>query len=233
MNTKSQQRYLAMLGLYRSPIDGIDGPKTQNAISEFCQYRGIQPAEFTDQLMSYIRKLPVQSYEGRGGTALANVIQALCTAMFHPQPEVWAYIMATVEHETKASYYPVVEAYWLDDSQRKRYLTSKRYHPYYGRGLVQLTWDYNYKKYSEILGIDLVADPDKALDPQISLFVLVHGMLTGTFTGRSVSRYINNSRIDYKNARRVVNGTDCDDEIAQLAQKWQIHYETAAKRVTA
>ena len=36
---------------------------------------------------------------------------------------------------------------------------------YYGRGYVQITWDYNYKKFGEILNIPLLKNPDLALDP--------------------------------------------------------------------
>lgn len=38
-----------------------------------------------------------------------------------------------------------------------------------GRGIFQLTGRANYKKYGDILGIDLIADPDKAADPEIAL----------------------------------------------------------------
>ncbi len=40
---------------------------------------------------------------------------------------------------------------------------------YAGRGIFQLTGRANYKKYGEILGVDLVNDPEKAADPEISL----------------------------------------------------------------
>lgn len=38
-----------------------------------------------------------------------------------------------------------------------------------GRGIFQLTGRANYKKYGDIIGIDLIADPDKAADPEIAL----------------------------------------------------------------
>ena len=70
-----------------------------------------------------------------------------------------AYIFATAYHEgvklkTMERIMPVKEG------GCENYLRSKKYYPYYGRGFVQLTWDYNYKKYSKIMGIDFVTHPD-------------------------------------------------------------------------
>lgn len=39
---------------------------------------------------------------------------------------------------------------------------------YRGRGMIQLTGKANYAKYSKLIGVDLVSDPDRANDPQIS-----------------------------------------------------------------
>jgi putative chitinase len=40
--------------------------------------------------------------------------------------------------------------------------------PYFGRGLIQLTGKDNYKKYGDLIGVDLVNDGDKALEPKNS-----------------------------------------------------------------
>jgi len=60
----------------------------------------------------------------------------------------------------------------------------------------------------DIFGIDLVNNPDLALTPEISAQNLVYGMLNGSFTKASLGRYINSSKVDFINARRVVNGLD-------------------------
>jgi hypothetical protein len=39
---------------------------------------------------------------------------------------------------------------------------------YKGRGYIQLTHDYNYKTYGDLIGVDLVNNPDKAADPQLA-----------------------------------------------------------------
>ncbi|MBW4514576.1 MAG: M23 family metallopeptidase [Timaviella obliquedivisa GSE-PSE-MK23-08B] len=50
---------------------------------------------------------------------------------------------------------------------------SAPYAPYYGRGYFQLTWDYNYKSMGDLLGIDLVNNPDKANEPEIAAQVAI------------------------------------------------------------
>jgi putative chitinase len=42
---------------------------------------------------------------------------------------------------------------------------------YKGRGLIQLTGRANYKKYGDVLGINLVDDPEKAAEPATSLLI--------------------------------------------------------------
>jgi predicted chitinase len=149
------------------------------------------------------------------GTVAAIIFECRRQGLVYPNQI--AYILATVEHETNKTFQPVIEAYWLSDEWRRTHL---RYFPYYGRGYVQLTWRENYRKYGEILGVPLEQKPDLALEPSVALFVLVHGLKTGTFTGRKISDYIDHSRVDYFRARRCVNGMDKAAEIAGLARDW-------------
>ncbi len=94
------------------------------------------------------------------------------------------------------------------------------YYPYYGRGYVQLTWEDNYKKYEDILGIDLVDQPDLALDPKTALFILVHGFKTGAFTGKKITDFINEEEEpDFYNARKCINGLDHAQDIADIASE--------------
>jgi len=44
---------------------------------------------------------------------------------------------------------------------------------YYGRGYIQLTHDYNYKKYGDKLGLDLVTNPDLASQPDVAAKIAV------------------------------------------------------------
>lgn len=90
-----------------------------------------------------------------------------------------------------------------------------------GRGHVQLTGRTNYEKMSKYLGLDLISNPDLLLDMTPSARVLVHGMLTGIFTGVGVTKFINKDKADYVNARRVINGTDKATVIAKIAKDFE------------
>ncbi len=125
-----------------------------------------------------------------------------------------AYVIATADWETAHTLMPVEEAYWMSQDYRD----SLSYAPYYGRGLVQLTWEENYSKYSHILDINMVDNPQYALDYDTALFILVHGFINGTFTGAKITDYINENGTDYYNARRCINGTDCANDIAITAE---------------
>ena len=129
-----------------------------------------------------------------------------------------AYILATVKRETGDTFQPVREGDWVghistDDYRRTHY----RYYPYYGRGYVQITWEYNYRAYSEKLGTDLVTDPDKALDPNNALFILIDGFKNGVFTGKKLIDYVNSSSTDFFHARRCINGLDHAEQIKSFA----------------
>lgn len=135
-----------------------------------------------------------------------------------------AYILATAWWETAHTMQPVREAYWLSESWRKSNL---RYYPHYGRGYVQLTWPENYARASKEIGVDLTTDLDKALEPSIAVQILFKGMEEGWFTKKKLTDYIIRTTNqtytiiteEFKQARKIINGTDKDDEIAALATK--------------
>lgn len=134
--------------------------------------------------------------------------------------EQTAYILATARWETNHTMKPVEEAYWLSKKWRKNNL---HYYPWHGRGYVQLTWERNYQRASEELDVDLTTDPDLAMIPEIAAAVLVTGCMEGWFTGKKLPDYINDEKVEYQAARRVVNGTDKASEISALA----VDYEEA------
>jgi predicted chitinase len=88
-----------------------------------------------------------------------------------------------------------------------------------GRGYVQLTWKSNYEKFGDALHINLVGNPDLALNPTYAGQIIDLGMRKGMFTGVSLSHYINGSHQDFYNARRIINGTDKAQEFADRATK--------------
>ena len=87
-----------------------------------------------------------------------------------------------------------------------------------GRGFVQLTGRRNYAKASKAIGLDLVKEPDLALDEKVAARILIVGCLQGWFTGKKLGDYIGPSGDDFINARRVVNGLDDAELIANYAR---------------
>ena len=94
-----------------------------------------------------------------------------------------------------------------------------------GRGYVQMTGRSNYEKVGERLDLDLVGEPDLALEPDIAARIFVSGMASGWFTGKRLADYLPASGPAtyemFRRARRIVNGTDCDIQIAILALGFQ------------
>lgn len=144
-----------------------------------------------------------------------------------------AYCFATAWWESGKTMAPVEEGFYLG-SKADAFRRKLRYFPYYGRGLVQLTWKENYAKASEVVGQDLVAHPELALDPRISVKVLFDGMERGWFTGRKLIDYIDDADEsddedlkEYVAARRIVNGTDRATEIGKLTLIFERALRTA------
>jgi putative chitinase len=138
-----------------------------------------------------------------------------------------AYMLATTKWETDHTMQPIKEGGGL------AYLKSKRYYPWYGRGYVQLTWDYNYKKMTKLLQAagfktDLMANPELALDPDVAAFVMFEGMIGGVFTGKKLADYFSKDKTDWLNARRIINGTDKAAEIAAIAKAFFTDLSIAA-----
>ena len=222
---KELQTALLLAGYPIGDIDGLIGPKTKNAWAEFktdvfpgnTNLIGKESVQLLQNLADDTAKFatwnPGSKEETMNGIVEECRVQGLG---FLPQI---AYVLGTTQWETAQTFKPVREAFWLKNAEewRKEHLA---YYPYYGRGYVQLTWKNNYEKYGAILGIDLVHNMDLALEPGVARFVLVHGFKTGAFTGRKITDYINNSVIDFENARRCINGKDKAKEIAQLAESY-------------
>lgn len=129
-----------------------------------------------------------------------------------------AYILATFYHEAKFEY----DIREIGKGKGRSYGKPDKItgQIYYGRGPCQLTWKYNYEKFSEILNIDLVNEPDLALEKDNAIKILMHGMINGSFTGKALKNYINENTIDFIGARKIINGTDKKDLIANYAEKF-------------
>jgi len=122
-----------------------------------------------------------------------------------------AYMFATAHHETDRKF-QAIEEYGKGKGHK--------YPPYYGRGLVQLTWDYNYKAMGKQFGVDLLGHPEKALDLDLAVKIMFFGMIKGSFTGKKLADYFNPTKGDWVNARRIINGLDKANLIAGYGHQY-------------
>lgn len=203
--------------------DGFWGPKTEEGIEQFCKAvhlnnmdTGLFGASFAEALMEAkdignVGRFGLPDWAGGNKAQLAQAIAKESHRQGINDRNQICYIMATIQHETAGTYLPIAEYGGKN----------RRYTPYYGRGYVQLTWRYNYQKYSNLLNRDFVKHPDQVMEPDISLFIIVHGMKNGTFTGKKLSDYISGSHVDLYHARKIINGLDCAKLIEGYAKQWQ------------
>ncbi|MEM1397082.1 MAG: glycoside hydrolase family 19 protein [Pseudomonadota bacterium] len=164
-----------------------------------------------------------------------------------------AYILATSYHETATRMAPVRETLATSDERAVSILRNDygkhphRYanpywepnretgHSYFGRGYVQITHDFNYKTADEQLGVGSRSEsyfwnPHLALAPDESVLITYDGMVYGWFTnGRHclLRHFRPNKRGDWHDARRIINGTNKADDIAEHASKFLIAIDAA------
>ncbi len=122
---------------------------------------------------------------------------------------------------------------------------------YYGRGIVQVTHYNNYlalnkikdrlrveKKglWADVLPADsFVEKPDLLLQPPVAVWATFEGMLkldsgVGDYTGVSLETYTKNGRLNFVQARHVINGLDHADEIAANAEKFYTALKAAYRK---
>lgn len=167
-----------------------------------------------------------------------------------------AYALATAYHETGARMVPIVEnlnysaqglrgtfpKYFATDAIANQYarkpeaIANRAYGnrmgngpessgegwKYRGRGLVQITGKTNYTLYG------IANDPDKALLPDVAVAIMFDGMINGKFTGKKLADYFNATSTDWTGARRIINGTDKADKIADEAKRFHAALKAAA-----
>lgn len=142
-----------------------------------------------------------------------------------------AYMLATCYHETARTMQPIEEY-----GKGKGYKYGKKIKRsgipytlpdkiYYGRGYVQLTWLENYETMGRLLGVDLLNNPELALHPNIAAQIMFEGMTKGNshfgdFTGKSLENYFNDTKEDWVNARKIINGLDKAEMIADYGKKF-------------
>lgn len=175
-------------------------------------------------------------------TGCDNIIRA-CAAAGWPISYT-AYALATAYHETAHTMLPIHELggvpyltrmYDINGNRPAKArelgnLTPGDGAKYGGRGYVQLTGKNNYAKATAKLrslgiDVDLVANPDRAMEPMIAAMIMVYGMIEGWFTTRKLPDDLPARGPAGKQAfvlsRDIINGTDKQDLIAGYAVDFQ------------
>lgn len=143
-----------------------------------------------------------------------------------------AYCLATFKWETAHTMRPI------DEIGGSKYF-NKRYGPqtkvgkilgnnkegdgamFHGRGYVQLTGRSNYTRAKALTGVNLLADPARAKEPELAYQIAIQGMTDGWFTGQKLSKFFKDGQPpDYENARTIINGHDKAANIADIARRF-------------
>jgi len=149
-------------------------------------------------------------------TGLTAVLQALMDDSKMADIRWCAYVMATIKHECAGTWQPIAE-YGKGAGHPYGEPDPTTGQTYYGRGYCQITWKDNYRQMGKVLGVDLVNNPDRAMEPAIAWGILSYGMRNGSFTGVGLPRYISDGGCDYTNARKIINSLDQASKIAAYA----------------
>jgi hypothetical protein len=212
-----EQILMADNNCYLGRIDGLVGPKTLAAYGLWEISSG--PAHDFDFGSNFVAGINRTYFFDRirnslFGGRLTNSQVAAITRYLDYRDSAWpampdeelAYLLATVKHETDHEMVPVKE------KGGEKYLRSKPYYPWYGRGPIQLTWETNYKKFG-------LKNPDDALEWPAALDIAFRGMIRGMFTGKKLADYIKpGQKPNFIGARAIINGTDRAQLVAGYAE---------------
>jgi peptidoglycan hydrolase-like protein with peptidoglycan-binding domain len=197
-------------------VDGIVGPETWEA--SFSSPTGSTPYDATEIINSSAVEPEIREY----AKTSVPLILSKAEESKVTDPGQIAYILASADHESLLGKY-LEELASGEEYEGRESLgnTQPGDGPRFkGRGYVQLTGRSNYTNWSQRLGVDLVGNPELAADPNIAATILVQGMRDGSFTGVGLSNYISGENRDFVNARRIVNGLDRAEKIAEDAERY-------------
>jgi hypothetical protein len=190
--------------------------------------------------------LELSGYNGKFKDSLKRILDYLSKDSKVTDLRVAAYILATAKVESEYSLQrweadylcgdvgvpyqnqPCQRAldYYASTSGKQNYYNlgvDSKGLPYFGRGAIQLTGKSNYDKYGRMIGVNLLKNADKALDPKNSYDILV------AYINERTAKYVLAG--DWYMARRSVNGcSSCDLSKVQPAyDMWVGVLEKAAE----
>lgn len=137
---------------------------------------------------------------------IAKALEQFCIL----NPNVLAYALATIGHETAGTFQPIEE---YNGRQQAITLGYDGGPDFDGKGFLQLTHKFNYRKYGALIGVpDLAEKPWLALDPEISAKILA-----AYFVERGVAALATDGK--FVEARRPINPDNLGGQIAVEAYR--------------
>lgn len=118
-----------------------------------------------------------------------------------------AYLLATVDYQTGGTFSAASEERLPFGVNTPEDIVAQnlRAAGFHGRGYSGLRGKDAYIGLSQVVGQDLVNNPGKLANPQVSYNVLIEGVMNGLFTGKRLDDYINAQKSDFYNARNVMD----------------------------
>ena len=206
--------------------DGVVGAQTWALLEKQLQVKEsakIDRGIFFAQIRSLFGRMSQSQVEG-----LNSLLDAVGGCLINEA----AYMLATAYHETAHTMQPIEEygkGRGRDYGKRlkmNRQPYSASLPIYYGRGYVQLTWYENYDKAGRLLKLDLLRQPELALQADVAAKIMREGMFEGWFTGKKLGEYVGLRTAEYVSARRIINGMDK----AQLIAGYAVVFELALRK---
>jgi len=228
---------IAIMSLYIGHDIYTDNPWPFNRLFNKIKYK-------TESILKWEKKTPYTIINKDFKTLELNKLQienlsvpserSICNMFFnlwYSDTNCLAYILATAKHETwNYKYFEEINSGKKYENRKDLWNTKKwDWEKFKWRWMIQITWRRNYTIFDELLKKeDLIWEDESILDnpeivtrnDEIMTFILIHWMMNGLFTGKILSDYINDEKIDFINARRVVNWIDKKYLIALYSKEY-------------
>lgn len=173
-----------------------------------------------------------QLFEGRITRDQEKAIEEILNHWYLQYPEgdprCLAYILATADYETDRSFRPIEdktkgkgERYGLMEKKNGKTYSSPL-QLYYRRGIVPLVWYEIYESIGIKIGVDLLTQPELAMNNKIAIQIIVEGMMEGWFTSYRLQDFFTSSKEQWLEARKVLKTSERNQLIKSLALNYHI-----------